>query len=76
MVHPPWKLAAIFNSTTKVSIFSVDPLKVSKCFNSATPSIKTTMIDSAHGHFDFFFFPKCPQTVILVKSGKLFLSDL
>jgi hypothetical protein len=34
-VHPP-KLAAIFNLTSKVSIFSIDPPKVSISFNSST----------------------------------------
>ena len=30
------KLALIFNSTTTVSIYSIDPLKVLKSFNSGT----------------------------------------
>jgi hypothetical protein len=35
IVHP-LKFVAIFNSTPKVLIFSIDPLKVSKFFNSGT----------------------------------------
>jgi hypothetical protein len=58
---PSSKLAAIFNSTTKISIFSIDPSKVLISFNS--------------GIFDFFFFQNTlnndsgePSTVSPAKS--------
>jgi hypothetical protein len=53
-IHP-LKFVAIFNSATKVLIFSIDPFKVSISFNSGT--------------FDFFFFfSKMPSTMIPVNN--------
>jgi hypothetical protein len=54
-------LAGIFNSTTKVLIFSIDLFKVSKYFNSGTfkkfgPKMPSTMI------------PVNPSTVILMRA--------
>jgi hypothetical protein len=59
----PLKLAAIFNSATKVSIFSIDPFNISISFNSGT--------------FDFFSqnalnsYSGEPSTVISAKSGRI-----
>jgi hypothetical protein len=62
----PPKLLAIFNSTSKVSIFSIDPSKVSIFFNLSTPSVKADMTNRMHvitfAFFIFFiFFLKCPH---------------
>jgi hypothetical protein len=53
------KLAAIFNSATKVLIFSTDPLKVSISFNSGTFSQNALNNDSGK-----------PSTMISVKSRR------
>ena len=52
IVHLP-KVGNNFNSTTKVSIFSMNPLKVLIAFNSCTFSQNVLNND--------FYFPKCPQ---------------
>jgi hypothetical protein len=66
LLFTPPKLATIFNSTTKVLIFSIDSPKVSISFNLGTFD------------FYFYFFQNAlnsdsgePSTVILAKSEKL-----
>ena len=61
LLFNPLKLAGIFNSTTKVSIFSIDLPKVSKSFNSGTfkkfgPKMPPTVI------------PANPSTMIPVRA--------
>jgi hypothetical protein len=67
------KLVAIFNSTPKVSIFSIDPPKVLKIFNSSTSSIKSTMTDgrlteqcscALHVTTVAFLLPKIPPSLL------------